>query len=248
MKRFTIGILLLLQTLFLFAQKEKSYVYKGNKLYAEQKYKEAEANYRKSVEKKAQSVEGNFNLGDALYKQKQYDKAAEQFSKIAASPAGKAEKAKAYHNLGNSLLQSKKIEESIEAYKKALMNNPKDDETRYNLAYAQELLKKQQNDQNKKDQDKKNQNKDQDKKNQDQKNKDDKNQDQKDGKDQQKKDQDNKNGQDQQKKQGDHQPGRLSKEDAQRILDAMNNDEQRTQQKVKNQKAKAGSARITKDW
>ncbi len=243
MKQVIIGILLLLQSAFLFAQKEKGYIYKGNKLYAEQKYKDAELNYRKSVEKKNQSVEGNFNLGDALYKQKQYDKAAEQFTKIAASPAARTAKAHAYHNLGNSLLQSKKLEESIEAYKKALMNNPKDDETRYNLAYAQQMLKKQQQ--------QKNQNKDQKNQNKDQKNKDQQNKD-KDRKNQQNKDQDKKDGGQDQKNKPDpqegKQPDRLSKEDAQRMLDALNNDEQRTQDKIKNRKVRAGSTRITKDW
>lgn len=249
MKQIIIIILILFQTPALFAQKGKSDIHKGNQLYQEQKYQDAEASYRRSL-KKDQSVEGNFNLGDAFYKQKKFDDAAKQFAKIAAEAKSKAVKAKAYHNLGNSLLQSKKLKESIEAYKKALLNAPKDDQTRYNLAYAQQLLKKQQqqkNQNNKKDQNKNNQNKkDQDKKNQDKKdkNKHDQNKDQQ-NKDQDKQQQQNKG--DQQKNQQPQQD-KLSKEDAQRMLDALNNEEQQTQDKLKNKKLKGAKAHIEKDW
>jgi Ca-activated chloride channel family protein len=224
-------IILLLQGTWLFAQ-EKSLVHKGNELYQQQKYKEAEADYRKSVEKKEKNLEGNFNLGDALYKQKKFEDAATEKNKAVVAGA--------YHNLGNSLLQNKKLEESIEAYKKALLNNPKDEETRYNLAYAQDKLKQQQQQKNKDNKDKKDQDKkNQDKKDQD-KNKDDKNKDNKDNKNQDKKDQDKKDQQDQ--------PNKLSKQDAERMLDALNNNEKQTQDKLKNKKLKGGKLNISKDW
>ncbi|MGX5689010.1 tetratricopeptide repeat protein [Arcticibacter tournemirensis] len=243
MKRSILVMLWMLQASFIFGQKAKKYIVKGNELYQQQNYKEAETNYRKSVDPKAHSIEGTFNLGDALYKQKKFTEAGEQFSKIAASATDKQVLSHAYHNLGNSLLSSKKIEESIEAYKKALLNNPKDDQTRYNLAYARELLKQQQqNKQNQNKQNKQNQNnKDQDKK--DQQNKDQNKKDQ-DKKDQDKQNQDKK---DQQKEQQPN-PNQLSKEDAERMLEALNNQEQGTQDKLKNKKLRGGKVRITKDW
>ncbi|NRF40456.1 tetratricopeptide repeat protein [Pedobacter foliorum] len=253
MKQFIIVIYILLQGSLLFAQKEKKYIHKGNQLYQEKKYAEAEASYRQSVDKSKASVEGNFNLGDALYKQKKFDNAVQKFTDIASSSNDKAVKAKAYHNLGNSLLESKKLEESIEAYKKSLMSNPKDDETRYNLAYAQEKLKQQQNkdknkdknkkDQDKKDKDKQDKDKDQNKDNKDQQNKDKDKQD-KDKQDQDKKDQDKKDQQDGQQPQ----PDKLSKEDAERMLEALKNEEKNTQDKLKNKKAKGVKGRIVKDW
>lgn len=234
MKQLIITTLFLLQSLLIFAQQEKRYIKKGNDLYQQQKYNDAEANYRKSVEKnpdshRDQDIEGNFNLGDALYKQKKFIDAGQQFTKIAgAANNNKTVAAEAYHNLGNSFLENKKLEESIDAYKKALLNNPKDDETRYNLAYAQEKLKQQQQ-QSKQNKDNKNQNnKNQDKKNQDDKNKDNKNQDKKD--------------------QQQQQPDKISKEDAERMLEALNNDEKQTQDKLKNKKLKGEKAHITKDW
>lgn len=242
MKGLAIFAFVLLSGFSAFAQKEKKYVHKGNKLYEQQKFAEAEAIYRKSVEYSKQSVAGNFNLGDALYKQKKYESAIQKFTEIAGASGDRAVKAKAYHNLGNSLLESKKLEESIEAYKKSLINNPKDDQTRYNLAYAQEKLKQQQQQQKKDDQnkdknkDKKDQNQDKDKQNKDGKDKDQKDKDQK---DKDKKDQ--QNGQK-------PRPDQLSKDEAERMLEAMNNEEKNTQDKLKNKKAKGVKGRITKDW
>nr|WP_199077817.1 tetratricopeptide repeat protein [Pedobacter sp. ASV19] len=256
MKQFIMMLLLVVQGTMLFAQQEKREIHKGNQLYNEQKYAEAEASYQKSLEKSKQSVAGNFNLGDAFYKQKKFDKAAEQFNALASSSKDAGVKAQAYHNLGNTLMENKKYEESIEAYKKSLMNNPKDDQTRYNLAYAMEKLKQQQqqnkNNKNKDNKDQKN--KDQKDKNKDQKDKDDKNKDNKDQKDKDKKDQDKK---DQDKKNQDQkdqqngqkpQPDKLSKEDAKRMLEALNNEEKNTQDKLKNKKATGAKGRITKDW
>ena len=244
MKQFVLIIFLLLPARVLLAQDEKSDIHKGNQLYQQQKYKEAEENYRRSVAKKDKNVAGNFNLGDALYKQKKFDEAGQQFNNIATASGNKAVAAGAYHNLGNSLLQGKKYQESIDAYKKSLLNNPKDDQTCYNLAYAQQMLKKQQqqqkqqdkNDKNKDKNDKDKQNKDQDKKDQDKKDQD-KNKDQ------------NKPGQNKDQKNGEQpQQNKLSKQDAQRMLDALNNDEQKTQDKLKNKKLKGAKVHIDKDW
>ncbi|GAA4788389.1 hypothetical protein GCM10023231_15750 [Olivibacter ginsenosidimutans] len=259
MKQFVLFFLISLQSIYVFAQQEKKAIYTGNQLYQQQKYPEAEQYYRQSVEKSQTSIEGNFNLGDAFYKQKKYDDAAKKFTDIASSSDDKHVKAQAYHNLGNTLLESKKLEESIAAYKKSLLNNPKDDETRYNLAYAQEMLKKQQQKKDNKDNDKNNkQNQDkQDKNNQQDQNKDKKDQDSQDKKnqDQQQKGDDNKQNknqpnsdQDEQGEQKQEQPDKLSKEDAERMLEALNHEEKNTQDKLKNKKAKGVKGRITKDW
>ena len=140
-------------TLNVAAQKESGDVRSGNKFYKAQKFTEAEIAYRKGLLKNQNSVEANYNLGNALFKQKKYADALEQYKIIIAlQPKEKERLAAAYHNIGNSLLVDNKIEQSIEAYKLALKNNPKDNETRYNLAYAQELLKQQQKNNKNRDQ------------------------------------------------------------------------------------------------
>jgi Ca-activated chloride channel family protein len=230
MKRLFLVSIFVLSASWAFAQREKAYIKLGNDLYNKKSYRDAAVLYGKAVEKKSESVEGQFNLGDAFYKQKQFDKAAEQFNKIGSSSKNKTVAASAYHNLGNTLLENQKLEESIEAYKKSLLSNPKDEQTRYNLAYALEKLKKQKEDkknnkENKKNQDKKDQNKDK----QDQNNN-----------DQNKKDQD---------KEKQQQPDtKISKDDAQRMLDALNNQEKETQEKLKDKKVKVGGGKPTKDW
>ena len=235
-----------------FAQSSNELIRKGNKQYENGKYNESEISYRKSLEKKKNHNEGNFKLGDAFYKQGKFEEAAQQFRQIIASEKNdKNLLSKAYHNLGNSLLKTKKPEESIAAYKEALKLNPKDEETRYNLAYAQAQLKQQQqqNKDNKDNKDQKN-NKDQkkdskeDQKKQDQKDKNDKNN--TDGN----KNQDGKpNEKDQNKEQkSGNQPPKISKEDAQRILDALNNQEKDIQKKVSKKEDATGSGKIEKDW
>jgi Ca-activated chloride channel family protein len=243
MKKYIIILLMILNGSMLFAQDAKTYIYKGNQLYDQKNFKEAEADYQKAIQKKKMPLESNFNMGDAMYKQKQFDNAAKNFTNIASSTNDPQIKAGAYHNLGNSLLETKKYDESIEAYKKALLNNPKDDATRYNLAYAQEMLKKQK-EQNKNNQNKNNQNNQQNQ----QKNKNDKGNPDKKNPDQNKQNQNqDPNKQDQQKQQQQPKDG-ISKDDAQRMLNALNNQEQGTQDKLKNKKLKGTGTRVLKDW
>ena len=147
----------------------------------------------------------------------------------------KDEKAKIYHNIGNSFLKSQKYKESIEAYKNALRNNPNDMDTKYNLIYAQKKLQQQQQQQQQDQNQDQNQNQDQDQqKNQDQDKKDQ-------NQDQDKKDQDKEQQQQQQKP-------KISKEDAQRLLQALANDEKKTQKKVKEEQAAAVKVKTEKEW
>ncbi|HAF30962.1 MAG TPA: aerotolerance regulator BatC [Bacteroidales bacterium] len=208
-----------------FAQKERKYIRQGNKEFEKADYDNSEVSYRKAVDlEEKKTHEPEFNVGDALYKQEKYDDAAEQFKNLADYELSKEEKAKVYHNLGNSFLQSKKYQKSIEAFKNALRNNPTDLDTKYNLAYAQKKLEEQQQQQQQQDQD---QNEDKQNQNQD-KNKQDK--------------------QDQNKEQQQQQQPEISKEDAERILQALANDEKDTQQKVKEQQAAAAKVKVEKEW
>jgi Ca-activated chloride channel family protein len=228
-----------------FAQEEKKFILDGNKQYTGKNYTDAEKKYKEGLTKNKDSYKGSFNLGDAYYQQKKYEEAAEQFQMLTHRATSKDTLAKAYHNLGNSLLQSKKYEESISAYKNALKNNPNDEDTRYNLAYAQKMLQQQQqqdkNDNNKDDKDKKD-NKDKDK-NQDKKDKENKDKDKKDDKQK-----DDKEKQDKDKQQQKPEQNQISKQDAQRLLDALQNDEKNLQDKMKKDKAKGMKVEIEKDW
>ena len=239
---------LLLFSLPVAAQQERKDIREGNRLFKSEKFSESEVAYRKAIDVQSNSVPGSFNLGDALYRQEKFEDAGVQFNRVVENNVDKSTKSQAFHNMGNSLLQAGELEDAIEAYKNALRNVPDDMETKYNLAYAQNL-KKQQQEQEQQNQDQDQQN--QDKENEDQQ--DQQNQDQQDQQDQQDKEQQqqqNQDQQDQQEEQQEQQPqdGKISKEDAQRLLEALANDEKKVQDKVKKEKAKAKRVRVLKDW
>lgn len=261
MKRYT-TLFLPLFLLFLIAgeatgQNARQMTRKGNKLYEEKKYTEAEVQYMKSLDNDKDLFESKFNLADAMIRQKKYDQAIEQLQILAGSTEDKEKLAKIYHNMGNALLQKKELEKSVDAYKNSLRNDPGDDETRYNLAYAQSQLNQQQQqqknqDQNKDQKDKDKQKQDQDKKNQDQQDQQKQDeQDKKEQEDQQKQQQQN---QDQQQQKQDEQeqqpnPNEISKQHAEQILQSLMQDEQEVKEKVDEQKkVKARSKRVDKEW
>lgn len=252
------------------AQTESThFAYKGFEANKNKKTIESEMDYRKAISKNKNNTIAQYNMGDLLFNQKAYKEASGFYQEASISKgATKEEKHKAYHNLGNIAMQEKEYDKAVLAYKEALRNNPDDDETRYNLAVAKEMLKKNppqnQNNQNKdKNQDKKDQN-NQDNKDKNQDNN--QNKDQKDNKsdenkeNQDKKDQNNQgNNQNNDNKEGDkqenkpQQPGessqnKLSPEQAKRILEAMSNEEKKTQEKINAQRVKGRPIRSEKDW
>jgi Ca-activated chloride channel family protein len=220
------------------AQQENKMIRQGNKHYNEGQYKDAEIDYIKSMQSRKPSYKGVYNLGDALYMQKNYPQATAAFDSLRALGLDKRTESKAYYNLGNSLLKlaqdsanlaSKALPASVSAYKNSLKINPGDSDAKYNLAYAQKLIKKmeQQQQQQQQGQDKNDQ---QDKDQQQQKD--------------QSKDQQTKQDQKQQQ-----QPQEISKEDAERILDALKNDEMKTLDKLREQQVKmAKPVKSEKDW
>ena len=243
----TILVLLLLLNFYGFTQSNRSTLNKGVDKYEEKKFSDAEIDFRKVVENSPGSFEANFNLGDTYYKQEKYEDAIKSFNSALEGAKDNDKKAKIYHNIGNSLLKTNKIEQSIEAYKNALKFNPADDDTKYNLSYALELLKIQNKDQqnkndkdNKDNKDKNKQDQQQQNQNQDQKDKDQNKQEQQQPKDQESK-QDNTKQQQQQPREE-----KISKEEAQRILDALKNNEKDLQKQLRK---KSGPIKKTdKDW
>lgn len=244
--KYILPVIIVFLSLTVSAQ-ENNRIWKGNKEYRDRNYEQATAEYQKSLEL-SPSAKASYNMANALYRQKKYKEAGSIYQSIASSAEDKMEKAEAYHNLGNAMLKSKEIDKGIEAYKAALRNNPSDEATRYNLSYAMKL-KQQEEEQKKDDQNKDDQNKDQEQ------NKDQQNQDQQKKDEQDKKDQQNQDQKDQQQKEQEQeqqqqqpQPNEVSKEDAARMLENLENDEQKTQQKIQMQQRKSSKVKIENDW
>lgn len=245
------------------AQTESThFAYKGFEANKNKKTIESEMDYRKAISKNKNNTIAQYNMGDLLFNQKAYKEASGFYQEASISKgATKEEKHKAYHNLGNIAMQEKEYDKAVLAYKEALRNNPDDDETRYNLAVAKEMLKKNppqnQDNQNKdKNQDKKDQNNQDNNQNKDQKdNKSDENKENQDKKDQNNQgnnqNNDNKEGDKQENKpqqSGESSRNKISPEQAKRILEAMSNEEKKTQEKINAQRVKGRPIRSEKDW
>ena len=250
-------------------RESKDLTWEGNKDLSENKFVEAEVEYRKAIAKSDENVAAPYNLGNAYYTKETYSEAFGRFKEAGELASEKADKHKAYHNMGNVFMKRKEYEKAVEAYKQALRNGPNDEETRYNLALAKEMLKKeqQQNDQNKDKEDKddqdqkdknedkkegdnKEENKDQDQKDQGDKGdqKEDQKEDQKDGEGDQKEEQQKQPEQGEQQQEQQPRPNQLSKQQIQNLLEAMQNEEKKVQEKIDAQKVKGVKVKNEKDW
>lgn len=251
---FTFLALLFLGLGSMFAQEKDKKLPKANEEYAENKFNEAEADYRVSISKFPNRSVSPYNLGNAIYKQNQASEAKYAYAKALKNAKSRIQKHKAYHNLGNVFMKEKDYTQAVEAYKNALRNNPADEQTRYNFALAKKKLKenppkddKDKKDKDKKDKDKKDQNKDKKDGDKDKKDGDkdkDKKDDKKDG-DKDKKDGKDKDNKDEQPK---PQPGGISKQRLESLLDAVNNEEKKIQDKVNAKKVKGKPVQTEKDW
>ena len=221
------------------------YILQGNKLYEQQKYKEAAEDYAKAVAKDPNNTSGLFNLGNSLYQQQKFDDSRKVMTETAKKSKDKNGVAAANYNIGNTYMSQKKWEDAVNSYKQTLRNNPQDVDAKYNLSYASQMLKKQQQ----QDKDKKQDKKDQDKKDQDKKDQDKKDDDKKDkDKKVDKKDQDQKDdqGKDQKPQKPESQPSKLSKQQADQLLDALQQEEKKLHDKQKNEKGNV--VKMQKDW
>lgn len=159
--KYSILSTLFLVTGFLVAQKDAMHVYDGNKLYYSNNSLGSTEQYREALKINPNNQKAHFNLGNSLYKNALqikaskenfvqggkkvtpdslaglvFDEAAQSFAQVANSISNKDTLHQAWHNIGNCYLQKKDFAQAVDAYKKSLKYDPKDEETRYNLAYA----------------------------------------------------------------------------------------------------------------
>jgi tetratricopeptide (TPR) repeat protein len=243
-----------------------NYIFEGNSI-VDDDFIEAEKKYRLGVSAKQNNVVGSYNLGNAYYRSELYDEAMLRHLEAIKNSVSKLEKHNAYHNIGNTLMQQKRCQEAVSAYKDALRNNPTDNETRYNLALAQECAKEQGNgdgdgddedkdkdkDRDKDDKENSDENKDKEEKNKDKEGED---EDKKEGSDKEdedgkpKEDNGNQENKDPNKDKGrpKPQPGKISPQQVKNLLEAMNNEEKKVQEKMNASKTKGIKVKSEKDW
>ena len=225
----------------------------------------AEVAYRKAIAIEENKATGSYNLGNAYYKKSKNEEALSRFVNAAKVATTKPQRHQAFHNLGNALMNQKEYSGAVEAYKNALRNNPSDDQSRYNLALAKDLLEKNPPKEGEDDQEKEQDNQDK-KDQQDKKDDKDKDQDQeKDPKDNQ--DPEDKKGDEQEDKKEPQEPkdpkdeqskkdqqqqqpadGQLSPQQVKNLLESMNNQEKKVQDKINAKKQKGVKIKSEKDW
>ena len=231
-RRHVVTTMLILCSLSMFAQREAGDVRKGNRDYKKQNFTEAEIDYRRALETNKNSYEAHYNLGDALFKQDKYADAQAEFETAARMLDRKEDKerfSKAMHNIGNCHFAQQKYDKAVSAYQESLRANPKDNDTRYNLVKAMEMLQQQQQKQQQQQQ----------QQNQDQK------QDQQQQQEQQQQEQQEQQQQEQQQQEQQN-DDQMDKETAEQILQALEQDEQDTQEKMQRQQGK--KRRVEKEW
>lgn len=234
-------------------QKKDKNLPKGNEEFAAKNYAEAEANYRISKSGEPAASAAAYNLGNAIYRQSKPGEAKFAYMKAIENAATKEEKHKAYHNLGNAFMQEKNYQGAVDSYKNALRNNPYDDETRYNFALAKKMLKDNPPPPVDKKEDEKDDKQDKSQKPEDpnEGGKDDQKDkgDQGDQKDQKDKGEGDEKKDKAKKEEEKEQPGgNPAQQRMENLLDAMNNEEKKIQDKINAQKVKAQPKKQEKDW
>lgn len=145
MKKLFLTTIFTISSLFmLFAQTEHRGLIQGNSFFQKKDFERASQEYEKVLQVNANSVKGQYNLGNTRYGKQEFDKAIENYKIAAERSDDENVKAKAYHNLGNAYVKKEKFEDAVNAYKNALRLKPDDIDTKYNLAQTMRMIQRNQ--------------------------------------------------------------------------------------------------------
>jgi tetratricopeptide (TPR) repeat protein len=259
-KLITLIIALTIYNLSFSQDLERKNMYYGNKAYDEKEFDEAILYYEEALKTSPLSFKTNFNMANAYFKKGDFQQASDLYSTLIDLAPTAFDRSKVYHNLGNAQFMNQKLDDAIESYEEALKINPKDEDSRYNLAYAlllknQQQQQEQEQNENESENDKNSEKNEDGKNNQDKEEGDEKNQD----KNNDKSDGDKKEGEDEQNSDGNNsdektdkqkasQQNKISKEQAKRILDAALKKEKEVQKKLEKYKQVGTGESSKKDW
>ena len=250
-----IKLILVFFPCFLFSQEKEldktsnNLTVDGNVEFLNKKLIDAESHYRQAISKDSSNIIASYNMANSFYKSGFDDEALNQYKESIEISKNKSQLHKAFHNLGDVYMKKEDYQNAVEAFKNALLNNPSDDETRYNYALAKELLKNQKKNKNEKDKKNDQENDNQKNDNKDQKNDDkDKKNDDENKKGDEKKDKKQDGNDNKEKNNNQPKPNQISPEQLKNLLKAMDNEEKKVQEKVNKNKVKVSPKKNKKDW
>lgn len=232
MKHLLFILLSICLSLNAFAQSDRDFVRRGNRLMRDTLYAKAQVQYQKAIEVDNTNPQAHYNLGNALLFQGKGEEAMKEYEQAARMETNKIRKAQIYHNMGVAMQSAKQLDKALAYYKSSLRNNPENDATRYNYALCLYQMK---NNPNGGDN------------NQDQ-NQDDQGQDEKDQKDQQEQQKQQKENEQKQEEKPQPDPNNMSRENAEQMLNAAMQDEKATQEKVQKAQQHPQQKRLQKQW
>ena len=232
--------LLMLSCSVVLAQTDRKEVRAGNRQFKKGHWQNAEIEYRKAQAKDTSSFAANYNLAGALYREGNFDEAGKSLERLKDAAPVSANSADYYYNLGNIAVQKKDWKSAVDAYRQSLLRNPGDMDAKENYAYAKQMLKNEgggggNDDQKNQDQNNNQNQNGQNNNDQSQDNNQNNNQDQNQNNDQNK---DQNQGDQPKPQQGEGQgDAKISPQQAQQMLKAVQAREKETQDKVNKEKA-----------
>ena len=137
---------------------KKDLLKQGNRMYKRAEYDRADSLYAQAVALDTTYATGWYNLGNSLYLGGDAAQAQAAWMKSLFNTPQDDQRAPVLYNLGGVEMDKKNYAEAIKLYKDALRRDPSDEQARYNLALAQQLLKDQQQNQSQNNQNQNNNN------------------------------------------------------------------------------------------
>jgi Ca-activated chloride channel family protein len=219
--------------------------------YTEEKYEEALGAYRDAQLEVPESPELHFNIGNTLYQQKKYEEAQEEYLQ-ALSTDDALLQSQIFYNIGNCQYRLNKLVEAVDSYKKDLEINPDDMDAKHNLEFVRNKLKEMAQQQQQQAQQEQQQNMQEQDQEQQQQQGEQAQEQQQAGEEQQAQQQEGEEqpeegSEEQQQQQAQKAEGEMTEEEAQRILDALKDDEQEVQKEIRKAQS-SGKKQVAKDW
>ena len=214
--------------------RERGLVRKGNREFRRENFEKSVDSYQRALQHDSTCFEAKYNIASALYRTERYDKAEKTLLGIVNDTTRtELERGEVAYNLGNTQFAQQKYKEALSSYRQAMRCNPNDEDAKFNYAFTKRLIQQQEQQQQQ-------QNQDQNKDNQDKQN----NQDQQNQQDQQQPQ--NQDGKEEQQEGGQRPEGAMSPEQQEALLQAIQAEEDKTQDKLKEKKGVL--IRGSKNW